>query len=168
VSEYKKDAHCSYCGQVFLADAGWPRKCGRCGNESYRNPTPVAVPIQPTTQGGVIVVRRSIPPEIGKLCLPGGYVNEGETWEEAAARELKEEAGVIVRPDSFRLARVRNSTNGKVMMVIGIGTPIAELDLRTFVPNEEASERRVVRLPIDLAFSSHTEALRDWFASVKR
>jgi 8-oxo-dGTP diphosphatase len=168
LSEYKKDAHCSYCGQAFVTDAGWPRRCGRCGNESYRNPTPVAVPIQPTTSGGVIVVRRGIAPEIGKLCLPGGYVDYGETWEQAAARELREEAGVIVPSDSFRLFRVRNSTNGGVMMVLGIGKALDALSLPPFVPNEEATERLIVYQPTELAFSSHTEALSDWFASARR
>src|SRR3954453_10021578 len=47
----RKDAHCSHCGHAFVADAGWPRTCAGCGTVSYRNPTPVAVVIQPVDDG---------------------------------------------------------------------------------------------------------------------
>jgi 8-oxo-dGTP diphosphatase len=43
---------------------------------------------------GVLMVRRKFPPFKGELVLPGGFVEIGETVEDAARRELKEETGV--------------------------------------------------------------------------
>ncbi|MBC8076948.1 MAG: NUDIX hydrolase, partial [Chloroflexales bacterium] len=66
----QKNAHCSYCGAPFAAAAPWPRRCAACGNTSYLNPLPVAVVLVPVG-GGVLLVRRAIPPQQGTLALPG-------------------------------------------------------------------------------------------------
>jgi 8-oxo-dGTP diphosphatase len=46
----------------------------------------------------VLLVRRGKPPRIGTWSLPGGAQHLGETAEEAARRELREEAGIEVGP----------------------------------------------------------------------
>jgi 8-oxo-dGTP diphosphatase len=48
--------------------------------------------------GKLLLVRRGREPEKGKLALPGGIVEYGETTEEAIVRELKEETGISTRP----------------------------------------------------------------------
>lgn len=64
---------------------------------SYRNPTPtVDAILQKGTK--VLMVRRSKEPFKGMLALPGGFVNEGETVEEAMKREVLEETSLEVEP----------------------------------------------------------------------
>jgi len=44
--------------------------------------------------------------EDGKYSLPAGHVEEGETLTQAAAREVKEESGLIIKPQDFKLVHV--------------------------------------------------------------
>ncbi|MGI0028627.1 MAG: NUDIX domain-containing protein [Nitrososphaera sp.] len=63
----------------------------------YRNPVPtVDVIIQ--RESKVLMIRRKRDPFKGLLALPGGFVNEGETIEEAVKREALEETSLQVEP----------------------------------------------------------------------
>ncbi|WP_457574066.1 NUDIX domain-containing protein [Desulfolithobacter sp.] len=70
-------------------------KCPRCGTEIpiYRNPVPTVDIIIETGEGIVLIERRN--PPFG-WALPGGFVDYGESFEEAAIREAKEETGLDV------------------------------------------------------------------------
>ena len=80
-------AHCTFCGARFPPGRPWPRRCGACGVTSYLNPKPVAVALQPVG-AGLLVVRRGIPPAEDALALPGGYIDVGETWQEADRKSV--------------------------------------------------------------------------------
>lgn len=62
-------------------------------SQPYRNPAPT-VDVVIETPAGLVLVRRARPP-LG-WALPGGFVDEGETVEETAAREAREETGLDV------------------------------------------------------------------------
>lgn len=65
--------------------------------KEYRNPTPTAdIILQRDSK--ILMVRRKKDPFKGQLALPGGFINEGETAEEAARREAIEETSLEVEP----------------------------------------------------------------------
>jgi ADP-ribose pyrophosphatase YjhB (NUDIX family) len=158
----EKNSHCSYCGHPFTENQPWPRRCLACGQTTYRNPVPVAVVLLPV-DGGLLVVRRTIPPGQGQLALPGGFITVGETWQEAGARELWEETGIRLDPAEIRTFRVHTALEGMIL-IFGLAAPHRAADLPPFVPNAESSERLVLAAPATLAFPLHTQTMREFFA----
>jgi ADP-ribose pyrophosphatase YjhB (NUDIX family) len=153
-------AYCTFCGAPFSEHAGWPRTCANCENTSFRNPLPVCVILVPI-DGGVLAVRRAIPPGIGQLALPGGYINFGETWQEAGAREVFEETGLRIDPQEIREFRVRSAPDG-TLIIFGTTRPYRAADLPAFSGNEEASERVILTGSTRMAFGLHEEMVQ-WF-----
>lgn len=72
------------------------RTCPRCGHESeeFRNPVPTVDVIIEVGDLGIVLIRRNNPP-LG-WALPGGFVDYGESLEEAAVREAKEETSLSI------------------------------------------------------------------------
>ncbi|CAN5841872.1 NUDIX domain-containing protein [soil metagenome] len=159
---FKKNSYCSYCGQPFDVDQAWPRRCANCNNVTFVNPLPVAVLLLPVDDG-ILVIRRAIQPRQGLLALPGGYIEWGEAWQAAAARELYEEAGITLDPQTIHEFRVRSAPDGTVL-IFGVAPNVHSADLPPFVPTGEASERVILAEPAELAFSLHTEAVQAFFA----
>ena len=156
-----KDSHCSYCGAQFPPDLPWPRRCPACGNVTYRNPLPVSVVLLPVDDG-LLLVRRTQEPQAGALALPGGFIELGESWQQAGAREVREETGFTVDPDALRLFDARSAPDG-TLLVFGLAPPVRSGDLPPFRASSETSEMTVGRGPQQLAFSTHTEVVaRYW------
>jgi ADP-ribose pyrophosphatase YjhB (NUDIX family) len=155
-------AHCSYCGVHFADGQAWPRTCAACGSVSYLNPLPVAVAVVPVDDG-VLLVRRGIAP-VGKVALPGGFIDRGETWQEAVARELREETAIVIDPTTVREHRVLSASAG-FLLVFGLVPALRAADLPPFVVSDEATERLVVTaVPADMAFPAHERVLREYLA----
>lgn len=161
----KRNSHCSFCGSAFPEGAGWPRTCASCGNTSYINPIPVAVVLQPIDDAGLLVIRRGIPPAIGALALPGGFVDFAESWQEAGARELLEETGLTIDPATIKVFDVHSASSGPVL-IFGVAPSLPASALPAFEPTNETTERVVITEAQDLAFPLHTLACEAWFASL--
>jgi ADP-ribose pyrophosphatase YjhB (NUDIX family) len=140
----------------------WPRTCADCAAIRYINPLTVAVLLLPVDDG-VLVVRRAIPPRQGQLALPGGFIEQGESWQAAAVRELREEAGIIVKPTEPRLFDALSAPDGTVL-IFGTAMPRHTSELPVFAAIAEVSERRVLAGPAPLAFALHTLVVERWFA----
>jgi ADP-ribose pyrophosphatase YjhB (NUDIX family) len=161
------NSHCSSCGLAFPPDPGWPRTCAVCGATAYRNPLPVAIallPVREDTGTGLLVIRRSIEPRCGLLALPGGFIDYGETWQQAVVRELAEETGLTAAPGDVQLADALTDTDGGHLLLFGLLPERTAEELPPFFPTDETDVRGVLAAPAELAFPLHTEAAGRWFA----
>lgn len=69
--------------------------CDRCGAIHYLNPR-LVVGALVEWEGSILMCRRAIEPRYGKWTLPAGFMENGESIEQAAARETFEEAGARI------------------------------------------------------------------------
>ena len=135
-------------------------KCPNCGAEieTFKNPVPT-VDIIIEWQGKIVLIQRKNPPY--GWAIPGGFVDYGESLEEAAVREAKEETGLDV--DLIRQFHTysdprrdpRQHTITTVYIAKGHGSPKAGDDaqgLGLFSPRE---------LPQEMAFD-HAQILKDY------
>nr|PPQ61122.1 NUDIX hydrolase [Streptomyces sp. QL37] len=149
----------------YATDA-WPRTCSVCGRTAYRNPLPVAVALLPVTGPhgtGLVVITRTIPPHLGGIALPGGYIDRTEDWRHAVVRELREETGIRADETHVRLADALSSPDGHLLL-FGLLPPRPSEELPPSEPTDETSGYDVLRTPDELAFPLHTQAVRSWFA----
>ena len=67
--------------------------------EKHKNPVPaVDFLVSKDNNSKILLVRRKNDPFKGMLSIPGGFINEGETAEDAVIREAKEETSLVVEP----------------------------------------------------------------------
>ncbi len=165
-TELVQHSHCSYCGTRYPDDATWPRTCPGCTETTWHNPLPVAMVLFPVMTGdgtGLVVVRRDIEPARGELALPGGFIETGETWQEAAVRELREETGIPAEAGRVRLFDVI-STAATINIFALLPARHAD-DLPAPAPTDETIEWLVITRPRELAFTTSTTAVARYFAS---
>ncbi len=90
---HNRHLFCGICGASTAAfRAGWGRRCSGCGTEHFPRVDPVVIMLA-EHDGKVLLARQpQYPP--GRYSALAGFVEPGESIEEAVARELFEEAGV--------------------------------------------------------------------------
>jgi len=128
--------------------------------KTYKNPLPTVDIIIELDAGGIVLIKRGNPP-FG-WAMPGGFVDEGESLEEAAVREAREETGLDVRlvcqmhtySDPNRDPRFHTITTAFV--ATATGTPTAGDDA------VEAAIFTEEDLPELMAFD-HRAVMRDYF-----
>ncbi len=90
---HRRHGFCSNCGsRTNIEEAGWKRKCPDCGVEHFPRTDPVAIMLVAKGDKCLLGRQKVWPPRMWS-CL-AGFVEPGETIEQAAAREVFEESGV--------------------------------------------------------------------------
>ncbi len=138
--------------------------CPACQTIHYQNPKIVAGTI-PEWEDKILLCRRAIEPRVGLWTFPAGFMEVGESTEEAAARETSEEAHADIQIHSllgiFSLAHV-----SQVYVVYR-----AHLQNLNFKPGAESLEVELVALPDipwdELAFPVIHEALSQYVKDIQ-
>lgn len=159
----KVHSHCSYCGARYAAEAPWPRACGECRAITYRNPLPVAVAVVPVGSA-LLVLRRNIEPRKGQLALPGGYIEWGESWQQATARELLEETRLAIDPAGVTSFDLHSAPDG-TLLVFGLTPPITPEQFHSAATTPEASELVLLEAPAEMGFPLHNRVVHRYFES---
>ncbi len=165
---------CPRCGSIgyqYRSNAYW--YCPVCLFTYYHN-VATSASIILEIDGSVLMLVRKRDPGAGLLCLPGGFVDSGESAEQAAIRECREETGLepkVIRfvgswPNEYAWRGVRYHTCDLYFAA----EDIISLDL--FKPDlEEVSAFQLVTAEelenAPIAFESHRNALRSWFSQKK-
>ncbi len=91
----RRHGFCANCGQESeTACGGWKRICPACKAEHFPRVDPVTIML-PVFEGRCLLGRQASWP-VGRMSALAGFLEPGETIEEACAREVKEEAGLTV------------------------------------------------------------------------
>ncbi len=94
--------YCFRCGSDnFIAKNENLHYCTNCSLEFYRNSASAAAGIIINEKDEILLTVRGIEPHKGKLDLPGGFVDPGESLENAVIREVKEELNLEVKNIKF-------------------------------------------------------------------
>jgi len=168
-----RDAHCNYCGTKYPEPLSYPRTCAGCKAQVWANPIPVSVvlvQVEDAGRTGILVVRRAIQPQLGKLGIVGGFLEEHESWQHGGARETREETGVIIDPSTLEplwFASSEPKPNRVLLFSVAPPQPVAALP--PYVSDTETSERGLVFGPGGIedvfAFPLHVLAAKRYFAS---
>jgi ADP-ribose pyrophosphatase YjhB (NUDIX family) len=186
-----KNSHCSYCGSKFSEQKLWPRKCFRCYNDSWSNPLPVVIVMlvvdrfavkdgRGYAQKGLLIQKRGIEPKKGEWALTGGYINNEESWQEAAIREVREELNLEIREDQLELYGVASSTKKDNILIFctvkssydwqGGDDPGLEAFFQKdrHIPNHEVEEVDVMWDHMELVFPAHNEMANKYLLELKQ
>lgn len=97
ISWHATHRFCSRCGhESQIADGGYKRVCGHCGGQHFPRTDPVVIMLATTPDNARCLLGRSphFPPDMYS-CL-AGFVEPGETLENAVRRETEEESGIAI------------------------------------------------------------------------
>ena len=148
---------CHFCGsrisRIYLE--GRNRLfCKTCQQPIYENPVPASCLVVRDDNGRILLVKRSVEPEKGGWCLPGGYIEMGEEPDESALRELREETGLTGRID--RLLGVMKGNSGIYDTLLMVGYQVLSFTGK-LVAGDDADDARFFAPPDmpEVVFRTH-------------
>ena len=162
---------CSECGAkialvIPAGDNQLRHVCTQCDRVYYDNPR-ILVSCLATWGDRALWMRRAHAPRQGLWSVPGGFMEKGETLQQAAVRELREETGVELDPSTLYLYGV-----GTIRDINQVYVSFrAQLNSRDFHATDEALEVTLFAetdLPWDqLAFPEIAPAVRNFYHEMK-
>lgn len=139
--------------------------CTACATIHYQNPKMIVGSIPEWEDGRVLLCRRAIEPRHGLWTLPAGFMENGETTPEAAARETMEEANALVQiGDLYSMYNI--SYINQVYLLFR--ARLLNLDFSPGVESLEVALFKESEIPWDtLAFRAVSLTLKQYFADRK-
>jgi 8-oxo-dGTP diphosphatase len=138
--------------------------CPRCRIPIYENPIPAACVVLIDNHSRLLLVKRRVAPKEGMWCLPGGFVEAGETPEQAAVRELQEETGLTGRINTLiGVTTSPGSLHRSIMLVAFLVISFSG----SIIAGDDASEVAFFernQFP-DIAFESHLSFIRLYYSA---
>lgn len=92
---------CPTCGHRSDVTGEVPFRCSNCGFQHFFSPVTAVGGLIPNADGELLFIERAKDPGKGMLGMPGGFVDIGETGEQAMAREILEEVGLVATQLTF-------------------------------------------------------------------
>lgn len=134
--------------------------CPDCEMVHYDNPHPAVTLIVPRADE-LLLVKRAVPPALGEWCLPGGFMEVGESAAQAGQRELAEETALKAQGLTFlKFCSKPGSIQGDLLVFAFV--------VRTYTgsltPGDDALDAKFFPLS-DLppvAFGCHREFIRSY------
>jgi NAD+ diphosphatase len=92
----KQSRHCSRCGAETAGIAGsWGKRCSSCNSEHFPHIHPCAIVL--VKRGNELLLTRKAEWTAGRYSLVAGFLDFGESLEECAIREVREETGIEIK-----------------------------------------------------------------------
>jgi len=163
--------YCSECGQLLdkkIPKASEPERfvCVGCGYIHYQNPN-VIVSCLATWKNKALWMKRAEEPRRGYWAVPSGFMELGESLQQAAARELFEETGVGLAPEKMKLYGVGSVGDGMQVYV----SFRAEMESADFKAGDESLEVALFsaqELPWDeLAYPGIRKAVENFYQEME-
>jgi ADP-ribose pyrophosphatase YjhB (NUDIX family) len=154
--------YCPKCGSKTIKKLEGRKKrefCNSCKKFYYKNPL-VAVAAVCFLKNGIVFVKRKYNPCKGFWTLPGGFVETGETVEDAVKRELKEETGLKAKKIRFLKVMTIKTDLFNTLILIGFVVEVKNSSLKS---GDDAQSVRIIKinkLPL-LTFKAHKILIKE-------
>lgn len=154
---------CPHC----LQESEAPIVCDRCSWRWHANPRPAAAVLLERAAGddvAILLLRRAVEPGSGAWDLPAGYLDPGESFQHAAVRETREEAGLEV--ELVELTGVYHSEPANAVTAVFRARAV-DPDAPVRIDFESSDHAWVDRRDLPawiprMAFASMASAVADW------
>ncbi|MFC1856736.1 NUDIX hydrolase [Thermodesulfobacteriota bacterium] len=164
----RKKKYCHFCGMRLtekFVEGKIRLFCEQCNEPLYENPTPATCLVVIDDKDRLLLVKRSVEPKIGFWCLPGGFIEMGETPDQGALRELEEETGLSGNIEMLLGVNTSlGNQNGRILMV-GYLVKSFNGKLRAGDDATDAAYFTPVSLP-EIAFESHKKFIQIYYSAL--